>query len=440
MIEPVTEVSTAVLEPPTPTVGWASGPLGEAQVAQREISRQTARRARAIADFAAARPATDDRQPGEPGAMSADRRASRAEVLRPVSEWAARELSIALDLTAQRAEEELARALTLVHRLPRVLDALGTGLLHDGHLWCLLEHVAPIADDAVRTRVQDELVEWMSARGRVTTPAQLGDRVRRVVARENARDVARDLGRALARRGVSVRPDRTPGMSAVTILCTTPEAQALVRTLSARVDALASGPGDARTRGQKLVDCALDLVLRPGQTDLPPVQVLLTVVASVQTLLGGDAPGEVDGQVVPAELVRALLAALTGARDEPAETGPTGTGPTEEAPAEREPTAEGSLAAGGPVGDLTGGDRTAGWDDPIPAEVLERWAAEEDARAAGQPPPDWRRGPAATGWWSAADRAVDDVGQALLVLERALGHARRTVRTAETADAADEAA
>ncbi len=76
--------------------------------------------------------------------MSADRWAARPEVLRPVSEWAAQELSVALDVTVQRAEAELVRSLTLVARLPRVLDALERGL-HPDHLWCLLEHVAPIA-------------------------------------------------------------------------------------------------------------------------------------------------------------------------------------------------------------------------------------------------------------------------------------------------------
>src|SRR3712207_6049714 len=96
--------------------------------------------------FAVIRPATTDRAQGERGAMSAERWAARPEVLRPVSEWAAQELSIALDVTVQKAEAELARSLTLVTRLPRVLDALERGLLHPDHLWCLLEHVAPIAD------------------------------------------------------------------------------------------------------------------------------------------------------------------------------------------------------------------------------------------------------------------------------------------------------
>src|SRR3712207_3883817 len=126
MIEHVTEV-LAVDEP---VVGWASGPLGAVQTADREISRQTALRARAIAAFALSRPASADRPPGSAGAMSAERWASRAEVLRPVSEWAVQELVVALNVTAQRAEEELVRSLTLVGRLPRVLDALQDGVLH----------------------------------------------------------------------------------------------------------------------------------------------------------------------------------------------------------------------------------------------------------------------------------------------------------------------
>ncbi len=186
-----------------PSVGWATGPLGAVQAAAREMSRQAAVRARAVAAFAATRPASTDRAPGERGAMSAERWAARPEVLRPVSEWAAQELAIALDVTVQKAEAELARSLTLVGRLPRVLDALQAGLLHPDHLWCLLEHVAPIAEDALRARVEAVVLGWLAARHRVTTPAALGDRVRRVITQLNARDAARDLVRALKRRGIS---------------------------------------------------------------------------------------------------------------------------------------------------------------------------------------------------------------------------------------------
>src|ERR687898_3647588 len=97
-------MQTGTLGADAPAVGWASGPLGAVQAADREISRQTAVRARAVAAFAASRPASVDRAQGERGAMSAERWAARPEVLRPVSEWAAQELAIALDGTVQRAE------------------------------------------------------------------------------------------------------------------------------------------------------------------------------------------------------------------------------------------------------------------------------------------------------------------------------------------------
>ena len=40
-----------------------------------------------------------------------------------------------------------------------------------------------------------------------------------------------------------------------------------------------------------MADCLLDLVLRPGETDAPSVQLVLTVVASIGTLAGGDDTG-----------------------------------------------------------------------------------------------------------------------------------------------------
>ena len=122
-------------------------------------------RARALAEFAATRPATVDRPPGLPGCMSADRRAARPEVLAEVSEWAVEEVALALSLSSRTAERELAKALTLVHRLPGTVAGLESGLLHVGHLWCLLEKVAPIADRKVREDLErDLLAGWPAGR------------------------------------------------------------------------------------------------------------------------------------------------------------------------------------------------------------------------------------------------------------------------------------
>jgi Domain of unknown function (DUF222) len=235
-----------------PAVGWASGALGVVQAADREIGRQTALQARAVAEFAATRPASADRQPGQPGCMSADRRASRPAVLAEVSEWAAQELALALSITRKAAEDLLERSLVLVHRLPGTLAALEGGVLHAGHLWPLLEKVAVVADPRVRARLERDLLAWVAGR-EVTTPAQLGDKIRRELLARDLRSAARDLEQALRRRGVSVRPDRVDGMAVLSAFLTVPEAAALIEALGRYADAIEDDPdqGPPRTRGRR---------------------------------------------------------------------------------------------------------------------------------------------------------------------------------------------
>ncbi|WP_143108083.1 DUF222 domain-containing protein, partial [Geodermatophilus obscurus] len=471
------DVLTAAAAPP---VGLSCGPLGAVQAADREIGRQTALRARAVAEFAASRPASVDRPPGSAGAMSAERWAGRAEVLRPVSEWATQELAIALSLTGEAAQSLLERSLILVHRLPATLEALEAGVLHPGHLWPLLDKVAPIADDAVRAALERDLLAWAGRRGTVCTPAQLGDKARREVLKRAARSAADDLARAVRQRGVSGRPDRVDGMGTVSALLTTPEAAALMAALGACADAL---PEDGRTRGQKMADCLLDLVLRPTESGLPPVQVTLDVVAPLGALLGGDQPCEIDGQVVPAEMVRALLAALTGhplvtttdtgqddsaqddsAQDDSAQddsaatdTTPADTAQDDSTPADSAPADAAQADAEAPDPALVDPARATG-----PAlgedEDFALWAEQlEDRILAGdfdaEPPPDAPDedhpppvidSPAAPdptvpdGWWARADAAVDDASAAVLTAQQALGHASRLVATARRADTTDE--
>ncbi|MGY2128919.1 DUF222 domain-containing protein [Blastococcus sp. SYSU DS0617] len=366
-----------------PSVGWATGPLGAVQVAEREISRQTAIRARAVAEFAASRPASADRPAGTPGAMSDDRRAGRPQVLADVSEWAGQELALALSITQVTAENLLERSLLLVHRLPGTLTALESGVIHGGHLWHLLDKVGPITDARIRARVEREVLDWVAGRS-VTTPAQVGAKVRRSVLRHDAAAAAQRLVRALRQRGVSVRADHREGMAVFDALLTVPEAQALLDALGRYADAI-DDPGDTRTRGQKMADCLLDLVLRPGEHDHAPVQARLTLVAGVPALAGGDAPGEIGGEPVPAEMVRVLARALGLLPGAPSRA-PTPVVPAHDLSPD-EP----------PVGTWTAAMRSAderwwaevearalrgdwgGEDDP-PRDELERWWALEAAR------------------------------------------------------------
>src|SRR3954469_23988465 len=298
-----------------PQTGLGDGPLGAAQAADRQIARLYAQRARALAEFCAARPASADRAPGEPGAMSTDRWTVRPELLRPVSEWATPEAAIALTRAQTRAAGLLEESCTLVCRLPGTLGALEGGLLTPEHLRPLLEHVAPIADDRLRAEIEAEVLRWVAARAAkktITTPPQLAEKVLRVVSRRNARDTAQRALRALRDRGVFRQDASGEGLAGLGIVATEAEVAALLAAVEGYADGL-DDPADGRTRGEKMIGCLLDLVLRPGEDGLPPVQVLLTLIAPLQTVLGGDAPAELNGRVIAAETARALLNALTGA-------------------------------------------------------------------------------------------------------------------------------
>src|SRR4051794_30951424 len=299
-----------------PQVGAADGPLGQAQVAEREIARWTAVRARELAEFAATRPASADRAQGEPGAMSPERWAGRPEILQQTSEWAAQETSIALTCTQPKADLLLEQALRSV-RLPGTLAAMEAGMLTAGHLVVMLEHVAPIENAELRAEVETELLRWVAARaveGMFTTPPQLAAKARRVLTRRGARDKAQKALAALRGRGVYPQSERREGLASLVLVGSTAEIAVLRTALEAYADASDDEPGTpVRTRAQKMLDCLADLVLRPGEGNHASVRVDLTLVAPLITALGGDVPGELNGDVVSAEIVRQLLRLLTGA-------------------------------------------------------------------------------------------------------------------------------
>ena len=108
--------------------------------------------------------------------------------------------------------------------------------MHAGHLWAMLEKVAPVADGRVQARLERDLLDWIAARD-VTTPAQLGAKIRRELLARNVRSAARELEAALRRRGVHVGPHRVEGM-AILALLTVPEAAALIEALGQYADAI----------------------------------------------------------------------------------------------------------------------------------------------------------------------------------------------------------
>jgi hypothetical protein len=98
-------------------------------------------------------------------------------------------------------------------------------------------------------------------------------------------------------------------MASLTAWMSAPVTRACYRRLEALAEA-AKTPDDTRTKDQRMTDCFADLLLGRGSANRPPVQVNLTVVASASTLLGGDDPGEVDGDAVSAVQIREMAYAL----------------------------------------------------------------------------------------------------------------------------------
>jgi hypothetical protein len=277
--------------------------LAEVRSAQAVIGAQEARRARAVAAFCRSRPASLDRPDSAVGAAAAATRAARPSTLAAVSEWAVDEVAVALSLSESSATRIVVQSLQLVDRLPGTLDALGRGALTWEHARVMAELISPL-DDAVRLQAEARLLARLGSK----TPAQLRAAAHRVVARLDAEAISRRVREAIRDRRINVYPG-ADGMATLCATLPTPVARAVEDALRQYADA-AAAPGDERTRAQRMVDCLVDLVLRPGEHGLAPVQAQLTVVATVSTLMGDDEPGEVNGDLVPAETVRRLAESL----------------------------------------------------------------------------------------------------------------------------------
>ena len=279
--------------------------LQRAREARRAQSREAAVQARALAAFAAARPVGAlDRPDNEVGAAAAASRAARPAALTTVSEWAVDEVMVALGLSAQAASAVLAESVTLVELLPATLTALEQATISWAHARMLTEVLAPITDAGIRAEVEARVL----ARAAGKTVSALRVAAKRAVLHADAAAAARRLAAAVRDRTVRGFPGED-GMGSLTATLPLPVLRACLRTLEAYAADCAT-PGDERTTDQRMVDCLVDLILRPDASGRPPVQAQLTVVASVDTLTGGDEPGEVDGQPVPALLVRELAHTL----------------------------------------------------------------------------------------------------------------------------------
>ena len=129
-----------------------------------------------------------------------------------------------------------------------------------------------------------------------------------MIARTDAEAATRRLAAALGTRGVRLHAG-TDGLSCLAAVLAGPEARAAYGALEQYAQACRSD-GDSRGKDQRMADALMDLILRPAEHGMPPVQVLLTVSAPAATLIGANEPGQVDGDLVPAAMIRELAHTL----------------------------------------------------------------------------------------------------------------------------------
>ncbi|MDP9429786.1 MAG: DUF222 domain-containing protein [Actinomycetota bacterium] len=217
-----------------------------------------------------------------------------------VSEWAVDEVAPTLRISGPAATAQLADAVVLAERLLLTLGLLSRGELSPAHAGQMVHIVGPVTDDGLRADIEAHVLGLLGDK----TPPQLGDCARKIVLRRDAEAAGRRLVAAVRERGVRLH-DRRDGTGTVAIELLLPVCAAIYRALEAHAEQVRA-EGDERIKQQRMADVLADLVLRPGEHGLPPVTIALTLVATLETMLGGAEPGQVEGHLVPAQMVREL--------------------------------------------------------------------------------------------------------------------------------------
>jgi hypothetical protein len=368
------------LDPRARLLEAGAGHLDAAADLDAVLARAAAAQARQLAAFARCRPASWDRQPGEQGAASAATRAARPAALAPVSEWAAAEVAARLRLSQRTAQARLVEAVVLVEQLPATLAALEAGRIGPAHARALVDLLGPVSEEK-RAEIEAAALE----RAGEQTVDNLRARVRRIITRLDAAAALRRLVKAAKGRRVALWAGED-GMATLAADLPQPLARACYQAIRAHALACASdgdGIPDPRSLDERMADVFADLILRP-HADRPPVRVDLTLVAGVDTLTGfgpgADQPGEVDGDPIPAPLVREMAYAF-GLLSRPA-AAPTPDEPDTPEPAATEPGAQPDAPES--AAEEASVDWTA--TEPVPGDAAleERIAARraDEARAA----------------------------------------------------------
>ncbi|MEV6968197.1 DUF222 domain-containing protein [Hamadaea sp. NPDC051192] len=217
------------------------------------------------------------------------------------------EVAFALCLPRVAAQSQVALAIDLIRRLPRVLDSLRAGRICFARARVFSEVLQPVADDGLARDLADRFLRpaenW--------TASQLRSRLRKAVLDADP-DAARvRYERSIEERRVSLVANDDTTASLAGIFLPPVKAAAAFE----RVDAIARGlkrDGEARTLEQLRADVFCDLLAGISPASGPIVRAgAVELVVPLTTLAGlSDSPGEVAGYgPVVADIARQVAAA-----------------------------------------------------------------------------------------------------------------------------------
>jgi hypothetical protein len=280
----------------------------ELQRVRQMEARLAAYTAELVAELAARRPDTLDRQLGDPGAASPDWVAGPGRGAAPgVSEFFADELAMVLNCSRTAATVLADTAVLLVERLPATWEALADGKLDWPRARALAGELAQPARDLAPQLIA-EVEAALLPRAQGLSIRGIATAARQELLRRDAAAADRRRQQAERTADVAVHP-ASDGMAGLTIFMPAPLAAAIRETVDGYAR-MARADGDDRPLGQLRVGALADLVLRPWDTTRPPVTARLTVIAPLDALVGADEPARLDGDPITAAQLRSLLEQL----------------------------------------------------------------------------------------------------------------------------------
>src|SRR5665811_126722 len=204
------------------------------------------------------------------------------------AEFAAAEIRAALHLTRRAADAELAFALELSDRLPRLADLLASGEIDVRRAKAIERGTTHLAPDVARTIV-DRLVDLAPG----LTTGQLAARIRRMCLDADPGDAAERYTRAVTDRRVVMEPTESGTANLLGLDLPPHRVVGLTRRINAIARSLRGG-GETRTMDQLRADVFLDLLT--GKVREAPAGGVVDIRVDLDTLAAlTDHPGELAG-------------------------------------------------------------------------------------------------------------------------------------------------